>query len=235
MTLLQLAQQFCLRTGLASPANVAGSTDRMINQIQALFNELLTDLLRWEWQENVVEAVFTTVATTSQGNINTIAPRGYSSMVIDSMFNRTQRLRVEGPLTWEEWEAIQATTFSAPRYYWMLQGNELLFTPTPTDGQTVAFMYKSKAFVYNAGDDEYKETFTKDSDEFILDSSLALAGMRWLWKKEKGLAYAEELRTYEELASMLAGRSKGGRTIQMCGMKEIVPGIIVPSGNWMQP
>jgi len=235
MQLLPLVQQFCARMGLASPSAVAGSTDRMITQIQALMNEVLEELTRWKWQQVTVEAVFTTVATESQGTIDSIAPQGFEKIKGETFFNRTQRLRVLGPLSGEEWQATKALTFSAPNYYWRLQGGLLKLTPTPAAGETLAFEYMSKALVYNAADDEYKTTFTKDTDEFLLDSRLMSLGIRWMWKKEKGLPYAEELRSFEQLAAQLAGSSDGGRDLQMGGIAAPVPGIIVPSGNWNLP
>lgn len=234
MQLLPIVQQFCLRMGLASPAAVAGSTDRMISQIMALANEVLEDLTRWEWQELVREATFTTVAATNQGSLDTIAPN-FEVFKPRTFFNRTQKLEVEGPLSAQEWQAIQATTFSAPRYYWRIVQNQLWLSPTPDAGQSMAFEYRTKALIYNATSSSYKELFTADNDEFLLDPRLLTYGLRWLWKKEKGLSYDEEFRKYEELCLKLAGVSGGGRTLSMGEVRAVSPGIIVPSGNWNLP
>lgn len=234
MQLLAIVQQFCQRSGLARPANVAGSTDRMITQIHALLNEMLEDLTRWTWQQTLKEAVFTTTLTESQGNIFTLAPN-FDHIREKTFFNRTQKLRVEGPLSDEEWQAVKATSYSTLKYYWRIQGDELKLTPTPSTAETLAFEYVSKAFVYNATDLEYKATFTKDNDEFLLDDRLISAALRWLWKKEKGFTYAEEFTRYEALAAELSGRSGGKKTLSMACDTRVSPGIIVPSGNWMQP
>lgn len=235
MTLLQIVQQFCLRTGLASPAAVAGSTDRMITQIQGLLNEVLEELTRWRWQQVTCEATFLTTAAEDQGPIDSIATNAFEKVKEKTFFNRTQNLRVVGPLTAEEWQSIQATSFSALEYSWRLRGDRLLLTPVPTAGQTLAFEYLSKAMVYNPNDLEYKQLFTKDNDQFLLDYRLATLGLRWIWKKEKGLAYAEELRSFEELAQQLAGNSEGNKALNMNECRPAVPGVIVPSGNWLQP
>lgn len=235
MNLLAIVQQFCLRSGLARPANVVGSTDRMVTQIHALVDEVLEDLTRWKWQETTYEATFTSIASESQGDIRTIAPKGFNVIKERTFFNRTQNLRVEGPLSEEEWQAIKATSFQTLKYYWRLQQNQLLLSPAPPAGLEFAFEYKSKAFVYNVNDNEYKTTFTKDNDEFLLDERLVTSGIRWMWRKEKGLSYGEEFTRYEALAAELSGTSGGKKVLSMAGEAQVSPGIIVPAGNWMQP
>ena len=234
MQLLSFVQQFCERSGLARPANVVGSTDRMVIQIRALLDEVCEDLTRWQWQETEYEATFTTALAESQGNIHTLAPKGFDHIKPKTFFNRTQKLRVEGPLNDEEWQAIQATSYSTLKYYWRIQNDLLKLTPTPSTVETLAFEYVSKAFIYNPSTLEYKTLFTADNDEFLLDDRLLSAGLRWLWKKEKGFAYAEEFTRYEALAAELSGRNGGKKVLSMAGEHAVSPGIIVPSGNWMQ-
>ena len=78
MNLLELCQQFCLRSGIPSPNTVTGSTNTQILQIKALLEEEGADLAaRGDWEVLTLEANHTTVATESQGAIATIASNGF--------------------------------------------------------------------------------------------------------------------------------------------------------------
>lgn len=233
MNLLQIVQEFCSRTGLAVPSAVVGSSDRQIIQIQSLLNEICEDLARWDWQEVTLEATFTTVAAESQGLLSTIAPTYFQSIVNGTVYDRTQKLQMTGPVSAQEWQAIKALSYSGSVYRWRINQNRFLMTPTPVAGHTVAFEYISSAFIYNPVDLVYKQSFTKDTDNFLLDQRLIVAGLRWRWKAEKSLSYAEEMRAFEELAANLASRSGGTKTLNISGGNAAaVPGIMISPGSW---
>lgn len=234
MNLLGIVQEFCKRTGLQNPAYVSSSADLQSIQIQALLNEVCADLTsRWRWQEVVIESTFTSVAAESQGLLTTLAPISFLSLVESSVFDRTQGLNVEGPIGSIEWQALKASGFSGALYRFRIQQGKLLFRPAPVAGHTIAFEYLSSAPIYNGIDAAYKQYFTKDTDDFLLDGELVLAGLRWKWKAEKGLPYGEEFSAYESRGNILAGRSGGKRKLNMGGgTLSAVPGIFIAPGSY---
>jgi hypothetical protein len=63
-----------------------------------------------------------------------------------------------------------------------------------------------------------------------------LAGLKWRWKKEKGLDYAEDLRTYETQVKDAMGRDGGKRVLNMNGCpSDAMPGVFIPQGSWQVP
>ena len=63
-----------------------------------------------------------------------------------------------------------------------------------------------------------------------------LVGLRWRWKKEKGLDYAEDFRTYEMQVEDAIGRDGGRKPVSMDLCTEKTgPAVFVPSGNWAIP
>ena len=69
----------------------------------------------------------------------------------------------------------------------------------------------------------------------LLPETLLLMGLRWRWKKEKGVDYAEDFRTYESQVKDALGRD-GGKPILNMGMdcnRGARPGIFVPQGSWL--
>lgn len=236
MSLLTVVQQFCQRTGIPSPAAVTASTDAQILQLWGLANEVAEDIIdRWSWTDLTNEATFTTVTGRDQGAIATIAGggAGYRRILNDTIYNRTLRLPLFGPLAAPAWQQRLAVTTTGPYYQYRLRGGRLLFDPVGVAGQLCAFEYITDRCVLPATGTA-TTAFVADSDTFILDEKLLLAGLRWKWKEEKGLDYAEDFRRYETMGSNYAGRDGTNKTLSMNGEanSSVMPGIFVSPGNW---
>lgn len=235
MNLLELVQAFALRTGLRRPSYVIGNTDEQIGQIQGILSEVIEDVMKHAWTSLTQEALFTTVAGEDQGPITTIAPLGFKWVLQDTIYNRTLRLPVFGPIVAQKWQALKTLPNAGPFYKYRIVRGKLLFNPPAAADHTCAFEYASSHCILGA-DGAYKSFPTADDDTFILDSTIFLAGLRWKWKHEKGLDYAEEFRHYEELLANAKGRD-GTKPILTMDAAEgyFKPGIFVPSGNWKLP
>lgn len=234
MSLLTVVQQFSSRTGLPPPLAVFDSGDNQVLQLAALANEILEDLCdRWTWQALTRESTFVTVAGEVQGTLPALAPHGFLRILQETIFNRTLRLPLFGPIWAQDWQAQKALPTTGPFYRYRIRGGQLLFTPPGIAGQTCAFEYASNWAVLSADGVTAKPAFTEDTDTSILSESLLLAGLRWKWKSEKGLAYAEDFRRYESLANNAANRDGGKPRLSLNSKSEgYKPGIWVPSGNW---
>ena len=238
MALLAAVQYFCGRTNIPVPASVVGTTDSQVLQTMRLLEEEGNDLaLRGMWEALTREATLTTVATASQGAMTTLASNGFRFIKNGTIWDRTNKLPVVGPMDDQQWQAIQALTWTGPRYHYRIRGGLLLSTPTPTAGYTWAFEYLSKNWILGADGTTYKQYFTLDTDTMLLPEELLLAGLRWRWKKEKGLDYAEDFRTYEIQVKDALGRDGGKPRLNMGdpGWNGPVPGIFVSPGSWSIP
>ncbi len=238
MSLLTTVQQFCQRTGIPSPGDVMGSQVDGVIQVRALLEEEGMDLAkRGGWQGLVREASFTTTATESQGAITTLAPYSFDYIVNNTLWDRTTRLPVAGPLDAPEWQAMKALVPAGPRYTFRIRGGQLMVNPIPVAGDSWYFEYVSKAWILDSDGTTYKQYFTKNDDTILLPEEIALMGLRWRWKKEKGMDYAEDFRTYEMQVKDAIGRDGGKRTIYAdnCNWRGPQPGIFVPAGSWALP
>jgi hypothetical protein len=234
MTLLELVQHFCKRTALPTPASVLGSTDKQIIQILTLLEEEGNDLAtRHQWQGLTKEAALTTIANEDQGSINTIAATGFRYIKNNTIWDRTDRLPVIGPMNGMEWQALKAVTTTGPRYQFRILGDHLLVNPAPVAGHNWRFEYVSRNWIMDTNGTTTKEFFTADTDTVILSHSILLQGIRWRWLREKGLDYAELFNTYEMQVKDAMGRDGGAKTLYADGEgMQVRPGIWVPSGNW---
>jgi hypothetical protein len=236
VTAKTIVQEFCRRQKLPVPNTVQGSTDAQVVRILGLLNEMLDDFVVKElWQQNTVEATHTTLALSDQGAITTIAP-GFVNIVPDSFFNRSGNLQVYFGLTADEWQARQVVGGGlGPTYWARLRQDRLLVDPTPPAGETWAFEYRSEYFCKNASN-TLKQYLTDDSDYLIVPERLGVLWLRWRWKAEIGLDYAEEKDMYLEQVTSFSRRDNNGLVANMgCGEDKLKAGIVIPIGDWPLP
>ncbi len=235
MSLLTCIQHFCERQNLSVPNTVYGTTDKQVTQLKALLEEEGSDLSKaGAWEKMIFESAWVTVATESQGDIDTIATNGFNYMINQTIWDRSIRLPVAGPLSPQEWQTLKAMFVNGPRFRWRLRDNELLVNPVPPAGDDWYFEYVTKNWIVSADGLTYREYFAADDDELLVPEALALMGLRWRWKKEKGFDYAEDFRTYEMQKKDALGRDGGKRILSMDvdASKGIAPGIWVSPGTW---
>ena len=229
MSLLTTVQRFCRRTNITVPTTVIDATDAQIIQIYALLEEEGNDLSgRGNWEILTREALHTTIAQESQGDIADIADEGFRYIKNDTIWDRTENLPViviDGP----DWQAEKGFATTSPRYRARVRGGELIVTPTPVAGNTWAFEYVTWNWI-NGGAKQY---FTADTDRIDLPEPIVMMGLRWRWKKEKGFEYAEDFRTYEKLVNDALSRDGLNRVLyQDREPRNASPKIVVNEGNW---
>jgi len=233
MTMLSLVQNFCRRTGIAVPSTVYGSTDNQISQIMALLEEEGGDLSgRGGWERITFEATHTSLAAESQGTVASIATNNFRYFKDETTWDRTENLPllvIDG----KDWQAEKGFSTTSPRFRIRVRGGELIATPTPPAGNTWAFEYVSWNWILGADTTTYKQYFTLDTDTLLLPETILLQGLRWRWKKEKGLDYEEDFNTYEVMVTAELGRQGVKQTLHMDGAPyRNLRGVVVNDGNW---
>jgi len=230
-TLLQIVQQFCNATGLNPPLGVVSSTDSQIVQILALMNEGLDSLAMKPWAQLQQEATFTSTAVESQGALETIAP-GFRSIIPDTFWNLTNKLPANGSISPKNTQILKV--WGAPSAYTQFRevNGELHLIPAVGVGTQYRFEYNSQNLV-QAADLTTKQYFTADTDVPLIPDNIIIADLRWRWKAEKELAYAENFRTFENLCKQALVNSATKTPLRMgSSPARAMPGIVVPLGSW---
>lgn len=233
MSLLTILQTVMPQLGLTSPTSAISSPDPQVQQLVQLCNTEGKELAQRGdgWQALMQETTFTTVASESQGSLASIAP-GFKYVLNDTMWNRTLRRPVFGPMSGQRWEQLKAMVMQGPWNQYQIRGGNILFIPVPSAGQTVAFQYQSKNWVtLNAGGTG--SAWANDADTALLDEDIIALGLIWRWKRAKGFDYAEDFATYERNVTNALARD-GVKDVLNMGdtVYDIYPGILVPSGSW---
>ncbi len=234
MSILTTIAHVCGRTNVPVPMTVLGNTDPQVTQMLRLLEEEGTDLSkRGDWQGITCEATLVTAALEDQGALSSIATNGFRYIKNGTLWDRTNKLPIYGPLSDAEWQQLKALTVTGPRYQYRIRGAHLLVNPTPTAGYTWAFEYISTNWLLGSDGTTYKQYATQDDDTILLPEDLVLMGLRWRWKKEKGLDYAEDFESYEMQVKTELGRDGGKRTLRMDGGEQDArPGFGVQSMSW---
>lgn len=195
MSLLDIVVDACDRLNLPRPTTVVTNNTETIRVLRGYAQEEGKELSRrGAWQKLSKEFTFTTLAATDQTSAS--LPSDFGWFKNETMFNRTRRRKVIGPIDDETWQHIQAslTTFVNPSF--RIFGGTVHITPTPTAGDTVAYEYVSNQWCESSvGTDQ--SAWAADTDVALLDEELFTLGLVWRFRKAKGLEYAEDYQTYE--------------------------------------
>jgi hypothetical protein len=232
-TLLQLCTSFSKRTGL--PVQNSTATSASYGQLVALLGEVLDEIVSsFNLQSLTSEAVFSATGVTLQGPMGTIAP-GFERLLAKTFFNRTRRVEVPGPLSPTEYQAQRTMPGTGPISWFRIVGDKLYLDPPPAAGEQFAFEYIDRNAVVEAGG-ATKQYPTQDTDTFRVPDAILIAGLRWKWKYEKGLEYAEDFSSFQTLCKNHSNSSNTLRAHSLDGGQlDASPGIIVPTGTWITP
>lgn len=233
MSLLTIIQAACDRIGLARPSQVIGSSDQQTRSLFGLTNQEGRELAtRFNWQALTKEKTFTTVAAAAQTGA---VPSDFDRFIDGTMWNRTTRDLIVGPMNAQEWQGMQATVAPNVLKGFRVRGSDILLTPTPSAGQTVAYEYVSKWWIGTAASTTATlDEFAADTDIVYLKDEIIVLGVVWRFLRSRGLDYSEAFRSYELAVNRERARDGGSPVLVMGGPSDYyrAPKAQVPDGSW---
>lgn len=208
MSLLSICQDAANKIGLIRPTSIVGNTDPDAELLLAIAKEegfLLARRCYWTFLIN--EHTFTTAAVDAQPDS---LPDDLEAIIPESMFNRSQRRMVYGPISAQEWQLYKAgvNTILNPSY--RIRGRNILLAPLQGVGETVVFEYASKNWVIGSNS-QMNETWSADTDTSYFHEQIVTQGIIWRWKAHKSMEHEVDRLQYERMVADAIMRD-GGKT-----------------------
>lgn len=230
MSLLTIVQEAAKQLKIPTVWSVFGSTNEDAIQLASLAN-LEGSILsrRFDWQALVVETAITTTATEIQSGA---IPSDFGRLVEESIFNRTTRKAIIGPLTGPEWQRAKMWGTGPVTPVYRIRGGDLLLIPTPPAGESVYFEYITTKWALSSGGTP-KVAFSADDDTCRMPEVLIQLGIIWRWLERQGLAFETQAQIYEDAVGRYEQDDGGRRTVDMAGCGDAMPGYpLTPEGSW---
>jgi len=231
LSLLTLVQRAALRIGLTPPSVVYNSTEQNVKELLECAQEEGEELMRrGTWQVLRKQQTFTAVAQEVQ---TSAVPSDFDRFINETFWNRTRKIPFWGPVTPQEWQTLLAWNASPVTNTFTFRGNDILITPNPTAGDTMAFEYISKNWCQSSGGTA-QSAWAADTDTGILDEKLMRLGVIWRYKQKKGFNFSADLENYETQVKQALTKDMPMQTVSFgdTQMPGRFPGIAVPQGSW---
>ncbi len=210
-TVLQIAQAAIEELGSLNPITaLTGSADYQAQQVLALLNREGKDLSEREgpsggWPTLRRLHTITTVA----GQESYAFPSDLKYFINTTAWDRTQKWPLRGPISPQEWQVLKSGTIGSvgPRARFRVMQDAIYFDPAPTSsGDTYVLEYYTENWCESAAGVGQK-VWVSDSDVPRLPDDCFILGLKWRFKRAKGLSHMTELKEYNREVERELGRA----------------------------
>lgn len=210
MTLLSVVQNAALVCGLSKPDQVMASTDRTMQEMARLANEMAQMISeRHDWQLLMVQEQITGDGTEEAFDL----PADFARMPTTANLWSNRWQWDMNPITGvDAWLQYQTWPTTLVLGNWIIYGNQFHVLPIMGDGDLVKYFYVSNKLV-RAADNSTKAIFTADDDTFRLSERLLELAIIYKWKADKGQPYADRLNDFEEKLQQLKDTDSGSKPV----------------------
>jgi hypothetical protein len=176
MTILNVVQQVCLKTGIALPAQFYSATSREMVELQSLVNEMASRIAKaHDW------TLLRTLSTYTGDGTETAFPLPADYLRMLKKANLWSSA-IQTPLTHivdtDEWLEMDIRAYDYVVGAWTMLGGNIEIKPAMASGATAKWYYVSNLVVAPASGSN-KAAFTADTDTYRLDERLLKLGMIW--------------------------------------------------------
>jgi len=195
------------------------STDPNVLQLLRLLKSGGRELVKWRtWTHLIKEYTFNLAAATQSYAF----PADLRSMIDDSGWDRSTRFPLEGPISTEDWQFLQAVPVASNIVYrFRLWQGQLFVTPTPGAGvvDVVAYEYNSSSWlaVTGAPTVPVKDAPSVFSDVICFDPGLIVARLKRDWRRNKKQDSQSEEDDYQATLFNAENEDSAARTIYIGG------------------
>lgn len=205
---------------IAVPSSFVGNSNPTSVQMVALANRVLKDLQDHRWQVVLETHTF----STSNGTSTYALPSDFESFANLTQWDRTNYEDVEGPVSPAVWEALRSSNLyvSGIKRYFRVAAGLFEIYPTPDGTDTIAYQYYSSQPVTS------KTEFTDDTDVSLIYEDIIVLGLKYYWRRAKGLEWASDERDYRRKIDAFQAKDGGKGILRFGG----TAGLPLSGGNF---
>jgi len=165
-------------------------------------------------------------------------PSDFNRMVSDTNWDRTNHWRNLGTKSSQEWQWLQGGVISiGPRERYRIYNNKLRIFAAITVPYTFAYEYVSNYWaVASGGSAGTKSGYTLDTDTSVFPDDVMTLGLKYQWRKAKGLDYQVELAEFLRALSYAKAQDVPVPSMSLAPfpVPELIGPWSVQDGNWPQ-
>lgn len=172
--------------------------------------------------------------TLTFAQVNYPLPSDWLRQVPQTEWDRTNRWPLLGPKSPQEWQSYKSgIVYAGPRERFRILQGAFVINPPPATALTFAYEYISSAWVIDVGG-TYKQNLSADTDTWVFDDSLLVAGLKMRWKQAKGLDFSFEAQEYGALLQGIKAQDKSAPTLSLSPVSGSIflSTANLPDGNW---
>lgn len=190
MTVLSTAQNIARSIGLNPPGSLVSNSAQDARRLLQALNDAGRFLSRFEWNAQIVETTLS-----ASGADYFAVPSDFRTLVPMTIWKIGTSEPARGPIRHVEWQAVKYGTSASgiyDKFHLRFSGvNQRIYVnPTPTTGDTFAFLYRTEGWVNSSG--TIRASCSADTDTFLLDDYLVECEAKWRFLKAIGQSYGEE-------------------------------------------
>ncbi len=218
MSLLTICQSVMSETGWPEPQAIAASTEATARQIFRIANTELRALSQmFEWPHLETEYDFATVPAQAIY----FWPDDFRVAAQQSVYNKAEYYGLKGSIGIQQWHMLKYGNLSSLNttrfrtvYPLGVPGIEL--TPVPVEAEDLVGVYYSKEYAKSSGGVS-QPAYTVDTDVSKVPEEYVELGIKWRFRRAKGLDFSAELAEYNATVKDQFSRVLNGAEIKVGG------------------
>jgi len=124
-------------------------------------------------------------------------PFDVDKLIPSTMWDRSYRWQILGPLTPAQWQVLLSGLQPAgPRRRFRIMNDQFVINPVPYDSNELVYEYYSCNWCMNSSY-QTQPRWTSDTDTYLLDDDTFILGLKWRFRRAKGLDYDQEWQDWD--------------------------------------
>ncbi len=232
-TALEIVNDAMTECGFQALDTIADPDDDEGRTLLSLVNRAGNNILKaHEWRQTQIEGELILVQDQQEYDI----PQEMLFYSTETMWNRDTRRPVLLALTPSEWQYYKGWIFiQGLNLRARLQGDKIVFEQpidTVNAGNEIFYEFRSAAWCTDAAGTVFKTRFDLDNDISLFNRDLISKALVFGIKKQRGLDYKDDERSYFVELRTHMGNDNAARTLRLGGPRMPFIGVNVPDGNF---